>query len=143
MESLVDPSECLPSLSLSPRGASTVATATYLLTQYPDLQLFKHPHKSGEIAFASDKAVNGMEKPEFRVRNAGPVQILEVWLYSVNEGHQVYGKPPFYEIGRSNQEGFGYIEVPGAIDMLDGLGLRFSTRKAIRRFMDSKAAIPY
>ena len=142
-QQLIDPSECIPVLELDPRGERTLTSTKYLLTHLPDLQLFKHPHRSGAISFASDKAINGLEEAEFFVRNHDDGQSLELWLYSTIEGHQVYAKPPFYEVGRSHQGGFGFVQHEDALKRIEELGLRFKLRKEIKLFLDSKAAIVY
>lgn len=142
MEALVDPADCLSHLELDPRGAHTVTSTKYLLNHLPDLQLFKHPHKSGAINFASIKAMNGLEKVEFCIRNHDSGQTLELWLYSMIEGHQVYCKPPFYEVGKSHT-GFGFVLNKSVLDQVDSLGLRFKLRKEINDYLASKSAIDY
>lgn len=142
-QQLIDPHECMPALELDPRGERTLTSTKYLLTHLPDLQLFKHPHRSGAIHFASSKALGGLEEAEFFVRNRDDGQSLELWLYSTIEGHQVYTKPPFYEVGRSHQNGFGFMIDESALHRIEELGLRFRLRKEIRQYLDSKSAIVY
>jgi hypothetical protein len=143
MESLVNPVEYLPTLELDPRGGKTVVSVRHLLNHLPDLQLFKHPHRSGTVSFASTKAINGLEKSEFFTRNTEAGQVLEVWIYSLVEGHQVYNIPLFYELGRSVDGGFGFTMSADTDERLEGAGCRYKLRKSIKEYQASKTAIPY
>lgn len=142
MESLVNPSDLLPHLELDPRSEKTVVSVKHLLNHIPDLQLFKHPHKSNSVCFASTKGINGTEQVEFYVR-PGKQQVIEAWVYSIIEGHQVYSIPQYYELGTSVEYGFGYSIDRSVLDRLDAAGVKFSVRRDVALYMASKEAISY
>ena len=126
-------------------STKTIDTLKGLLVRIPDLLIYRPKEDDGEC-YPCAKSVNHIAdecaikefKPSWSEEN-----LLIAWPQVLIDDKWVYTNPPYYVIGKTNQNGFGITPDPDWEAKLDADGIGFKIVRKIRMHLKSCPQIDY
>lgn len=125
-----------------------------LFARLPDLQIYRYGKSDNFISCSAtmNSVVDNYDAnhrdteylDEFGINTvkADP-KLVDMWLFTIVDGHKVYANPPCYTVGHENESGFGIVPVKDWELHMEMNNISLTAIRKVRAYLKSKPEISW